>query len=147
MGGLIQRTIRVRIFVLRTTRMPANTAGTIPIDLRTPRNNGKGLVITAPAIVVHCVTSLRIVLSQIGFIAVKRRSSCTGFYDTWFQRRRPLVVNGGLYRTWVHEENKRAKKHNNYISSCPVGSLIPVTDRSKYLRFGLKNLFFSNKII
>ena len=46
-------TIRVGIFVLGTTLMTTNTAGSLPIDFRTPRENM--LVIAAPAIVVHCV--------------------------------------------------------------------------------------------
>ena len=49
--------------------MTTNTAGSLPIDFHTPPDNGEGIVIVAPAIVVHCVPSLRMVMSVTGDVS------------------------------------------------------------------------------
>ena len=55
---MIMYTIRIRIFVLRTNVMPANTAGVGRIYFRTPEDNGKGRVVMAMIIVVNFVPNL-----------------------------------------------------------------------------------------
>ena len=63
---MIMCTILVRIFVLRTNVIPANTAGTTRIYFRTvpPIVNGKERVVMAIIVVVECVSIVNLVRSQ-----------------------------------------------------------------------------------
>ena len=55
-------TILIRIIVLRTKLMLANTAGSMPIFIRTPVINGKRSLLRAMIIVVQCVPDLMLFL-------------------------------------------------------------------------------------